>query len=211
MRAAWNDRMLPVHEYLRGNGDADRVPFVTVVANGDVLYRAVTDDRLIRAARRCREAWHSLQELGGIHNSHAERLLAQEAAALASAASTNASANAAAAVATAGAPPAAAPVSDAPAVTEEPTAAPAEERDPDVPYIETMRCTTCNECTQVNGKMFAYNENRQAYIKDPDAGTFAQLVEAAESCQVSIIHPGKPRNPAEPGLAELLKRAELFG
>jgi hypothetical protein len=36
------------------------------------------------------------------------------------------------------------------------------------------------------------------------------LVEAAESCQVSIIHPGKPRNANEPGIAELLKRAEPF-
>jgi hypothetical protein len=51
---------------------------------------------------------------------------------------------------------------------------------------------------------------RQAYIKDPDAGTFAELVEAAESCQVSIIHPGRPRNWAEPGLEELIKRAEPF-
>ena len=47
--------------------------------------------------------------------------------------------------------------------------------------------------------MFAYNDNKQAYIANPDAGTYAQLVEAAESCQVSIIHPGKPRNPDEPG------------
>jgi hypothetical protein len=45
---------------------------------------------------------------------------------------------------------------------------------------------------------------------NPDAGTYRQLVEAAESCQVSIIHPGKPRNPNEPGLDELLKRAEPF-
>ena len=51
--------------------------------------------------------------------------------------------------------------------------------------------------------MFAYNENKQAYIADLTAGTYAQLVEAAESCQVSIIHPGKPRNPNEPDLAEL--------
>ena len=58
--------------------------------------------------------------------------------------------------------------------------------------------------------MFVYNENQQAYIADISAGTFAQLVEAAESCQVSVIHPGKPRNPNEPGLEELLKRAELF-
>jgi hypothetical protein len=58
--------------------------------------------------------------------------------------------------------------------------------------------------------MFAYDNNQQAYIIDITAGTYAQLVEAAENCQVSIIHPGKPRNPKEAGLEELLKRAELF-
>jgi hypothetical protein len=35
-------------------------------------------------------------------------------------------------------------------------------------------------------------------------------VEAAEACQVAIIHPGKPRNPNEPGLEELMKRAAAF-
>jgi hypothetical protein len=58
--------------------------------------------------------------------------------------------------------------------------------------------------------MFVYNDNKQAYIKDANAGTFRQLVEAAETCQVAIIHPGKPRNPNEPGLDELIKRAEPF-
>jgi hypothetical protein len=58
--------------------------------------------------------------------------------------------------------------------------------------------------------MFGYDNNKQASIIDPDAGTYRQLVEAAESCQVSIIHPGKPRNPNEPGLEELMKRAEAF-
>jgi hypothetical protein len=58
--------------------------------------------------------------------------------------------------------------------------------------------------------MFAYNTDKQAYIADVNAGTYAQLVEAAENCQVSIIHPGKPRNASEPGLEELIKRAEPF-
>ena len=69
---------------------------------------------------------------------------------------------------------------------------------------------SCNECTQINDKMFAYDANKQAYIANPDAGTYRQLVEAAESCQVSIIHPGKPRNSDEPGLDELKARAEPF-
>ena len=58
--------------------------------------------------------------------------------------------------------------------------------------------------------MFAYNENNQAYIKDINAGTYRQMVEAAESCQVAIIHPGLPRNPNEPGLEELIERARPF-
>jgi len=58
--------------------------------------------------------------------------------------------------------------------------------------------------------MFAYNENKQAYIKDLGAGTYRDLVEAAEACQVAIIHPGQPRDPSEPGLDELRERAKPF-
>jgi hypothetical protein len=47
-------------------------------------------------------------------------------------------------------------------------------------------------------------------FSDVTAGTFAQLVEGAESCQVSIIHPGKPRDPNEPDLPELMRCAEVF-
>jgi ferredoxin len=103
-------------------------------------------------------------------------------------------------------PGAAGAVPTAPAAAAEATP----EKLADEPYIETARCTSCNECTQINDKMFGYDTNKQASIIDPDAGTYRQLVEAAESCQVSIIHPGKPRNPNEPGLDELKARAEPF-
>jgi hypothetical protein len=189
-RAKWNPKMISVDDYLRRDAAAaqDAVPFITLVDGSNVLQRAIVDDRLMRAALRCRESWHSLQELGGIHNSHAERLLAKTREQQPPQAATA---------------PAAQPVAAA-------APEPEEKRSPDEAYIETARCTTCNECTQLNDKMFAYNENKQAYIANPDAGTYAQLVEAAETCQVAIIHPGKPRNPAEPGLADLLKRAEAF-
>ncbi|MFZ2652680.1 MAG: hypothetical protein WA210_21480 [Burkholderiaceae bacterium] len=58
--------------------------------------------------------------------------------------------------------------------------------------------------------MFAYDERQQAYIKDITAGSYRELVEAAESCQVAIIRPGAPRDPNEPGIEELLARAEPF-
>lgn len=95
-----------------------------------------------------------------------------------------------------------------------PAPAPAAEEAPkpkgDDPYIETPKCSTCEECVKINDRMFKYDANKQAYIADPDAGTYREMVEAAESCQVAIIHPGKPRNPQEPGLAELLERAQPF-
>ncbi|MGE5732562.1 MAG: thiamine pyrophosphate-dependent enzyme, partial [Gemmatimonas sp.] len=78
------------------------------------------------------------------------------------------------------------------------------------PHIESARCTSCNECTNLNGKLFGYNANKQATIKDPDAGTFQQLVVAAERCPVGIIHPGTPRNAKEKDLAKWQKRAEPF-
>ena len=77
-------------------------------------------------------------------------------------------------------------------------------------YIETDRCTSCNECTNLNGKMFAYDDNKQAYIKDPKAGTFAQMVQAAEKCPAGIIHPGTPLNPKEKDLEKWVKRAAKF-
>ena len=58
--------------------------------------------------------------------------------------------------------------------------------------------------------MFAYNEDGLAYIKDARAGTYKQLVQAAEKCAPSVIHPGDPLNPDEPGLDKLVARAEKF-
>lgn len=200
----WHDGLIPVDEALakERRGLPTKLPSLWMVDATDVLHRVLVDERLIREARRCREMWHSLQELGGVNNSHAEKLLAREKRAweerMQKAADAQPAA-VAAAVAAAAAPAAAAPV----AVAEP-------EQNPDEPYIETPRCSTCNECTLVNPKMFAYNENKQAFIKDVKAGTYAQLVQAAENCQVAIIHPGKPKNPNEPGLEELVKRAEAL-
>ncbi|MEE8361028.1 MAG: ferredoxin, partial [Gemmatimonadales bacterium] len=70
--------------------------------------------------------------------------------------------------------------------------------------------TTCDECTNINNRLFAYDDKKQAYIKDPRAGTFKELVQAAEKCPVEIIHPGTPLNPKEKGLEKWIKRAEPF-
>jgi hypothetical protein len=210
-RERWNPGMLPVSEWIRlpEHPPTERVPYLWAVDGDDRLHRVIVDARLMQATRRCLLLWHRLQEHAGIHDSHAERLLAREKAAWeadkqqALEALQKASAGTST---TALADPAA--TQPAPAAAE--SSPPADAPPSDEAWIETARCPSCNECQTINDKMFAYNENKQAYIKDMDAGTYRQLVEAAEACQVAIIHPGKPRNPSEPGLDELLKRAEPF-
>ena len=98
--------------------------------------------------------------------------------------------------------PAAAAVAPAVATMEEPFGIDA--------YIDSIRCTSCNECTNLNNRMFSYNAEKQAFVKDATAGSFQQLVLAAERCPVSIIHPGTPLNPKEKDLAKWVQRAERF-
>jgi hypothetical protein len=200
---------IPVDEWLSPDPKdvGERIPHVHVVDEDDALHQLIVSVRAMQAAHRCREIWHGLQELGGIHNSHAERLLARERAAWEEQRQREPDPTRAEAAALVEAPaPEGVAASAADAAEEEI----AEERSSDEPWIETARCSTCNECTAINDRMFVYNENKQADIKDPDAGTFRELVEAAEACQVAIIHPGKPRNPNEAGLEELLERASAF-
>lgn len=156
---------------------------VLVVDEQDRLRELLVDDAVAFQSRRCAHRWRHLQRLA-----------------------SGPVAKAAPAAAPAEPPPAAEPPGPAPAAA--PGAAPAPASDE--AYIETPRCTTCNECTQINNRMFAYDANKQAFIADLRAGTYRQLVEAAESCQVSIIHPGKPFDPGEAGLEELIERAAPF-
>ncbi len=206
---AWGDGLVRVDEVgMRAARSAvEQVPHVLLLDAADTLHRVILDERVVRETLRCREMWRSLQELGGIHNSHAERLLAREEEAW------RLQLDATSATASASASPAAAPVGPAPAsavILVQDEAEPEPERSKDEAYIDTVRCSTCNECTQLNNAMFAYNENQQAYIADLKAGTYSQLVEAAESCQVSVIHPGKPWDLSEPGLDDLVARAQPF-
>lgn len=197
-RERWGASMVPAADWLTlGEAEAaQRVPYLLAVDAGDALQRVIVDSRMMQATRRCLLLWQRLQEHGGVHDSHAERLLAREKAAWAANQATKAPQ-----------PTAEAPSTVSTMAPSE-TAAPAHSRDE--AWIDTPRCPSCNECQRINDRMFGYDERKQAFIKDLAAGSYRQLVEAAESCQVAIIHPGKPRDPNEPGIEELLARAEPF-
>ncbi len=190
-RDRWSDRLVPIATWLE-SPSSGHVPFVYAVDERAGLHKVVVDEHLTQLTRRCAQGWRRLRELDDLKRDHAVAVPPPAVPAPE-------------AVAVGAAPSAGAAASAAPAAAEAPAAVSSDEA-----YIETPRCTTCNECTQLNPRMFAYNENKQAFIKDITAGTYKDLVEAAENCQVAIIHPGKPRDPGEPGLDDLLKRAEGF-
>lgn len=241
---AYHANMVMLHEYLSLIPDQarDKVPYILMVDEQNTVHRVVVDQVVMTRARKMRDAWRRLQELGGINNSHALKLVAEEKRRLEEEKNHQVAAieqkykeqmdqnvgelaeamidKIAAGLLGVGAatlpsaPPA--PKAAAPAQPAQATAAPAAPVEEAVeiviedPGIDTPRCTTCNECTNLNKRMFAYNENKQAYIKDIKAGTYAQLVQAAEKCPARIIHPGKPLNPNEEGLAALIERAKPF-
>jgi ferredoxin len=80
----------------------------------------------------------------------------------------------------------------------------------DEPFVDSALCTTCNECTQINGRLFQYNADKQATLADVSAGSFAELVKAAELCPARCIHPGKPRADDSTATPELIERAAPF-
>ena len=82
-RAQWHDGMIAAADWLKlaERTAAERVPYLWAVDADDRLHRVIVDARLMQAARRCLLLWHRLQEHAGIHDSHAERLLARERAA----------------------------------------------------------------------------------------------------------------------------------
>jgi pyruvate-ferredoxin/flavodoxin oxidoreductase len=119
------------------------------------------------------------------------------------------------AAAAAPAPAAAAPTPQPVAAARVEAAAPAPAAAPAAelglaPWIESDKCTSCDECINLSRKLFAYDAKKHAYVKDPKAGTFRELVLAAERCPAGIIHPGTPLNPREKDLDEWVRRAERF-
>ena len=248
-----HEAMLPLGEYLalETGQRHNRVPYILAVDEKDEIRKVVINYRVLREVDAVANRWRSLQEAGGIRNSHAQALMAAEQARMEeqlqarlaelqaetdSQLDTNlgeltreivgriagqliSGASIPAGFAPAPSPsparPAAAPAkADVPA--EELAEALQEEDEDDEPisldepYIDTPLCTSCDDCTKMAPHIFAYDGEKQAYIKDANAGSFQEMVLAAEKCPVAIIHPGKPKNPNEDNLDEWIARAKPF-
>ena len=78
------------------------------------------------------------------------------------------------------------------------------------PWIESSMCTSCNECININNKIFAYDADKHATVKNAKGGPYKDLVRAAEKCTAQVIHPGTPWDAKEKDADKLLKRAAKY-
>ena len=194
----WNDDMVPLADFLKLPADErdGKFPFIWAVDKKQRLMRVLTSQEMVNACEERQQLWHQLKDVAGL-----DRPAANEAEVAARVRSEllqriTDSLGGSAPVATTGAS----------------SASPAAAHDAahDAVWIDTPECTTCDECTGINPKIFAYNGQNKAVVINPTAGTFLDIVKAAEKCTAGIIHPGTPWNPNEANLDKLVARAAKF-
>jgi ferredoxin len=229
----WDESQVEIADYLllAETERSRKVPFVWVVDDGE-LVRAVATYDLASVCRDRLKTRRMLRELAGVDSATrdalspvdqpepgVETIHSDELARVRQEAGQEAVARLVYALMDLGDAPAVAaaavaPVAPGAAAEPTPTAVgeAAAEKGPAIvePYIDSALCTTCDDCTKLNSRMFRYNENKQAYIADVTAGTFAELVKAAEKCPARCIHPGAPRKGDRSATEAMLKRAARF-
>ena len=76
------------------------------------------------------------------------------------------------------------------------------------PWLDTPQCTSCDECININKKIFAYNAEKKAFIQDPNGGPYSDIVKAAEKFTAQVIHPGLPADRSFKDADKWVKRGE---
>jgi pyruvate-ferredoxin/flavodoxin oxidoreductase len=208
----WNDDMMPMHEFLDLDHEEreGKFPYIWATDGKNRLMRVICAEEIALSCDERRQFWRQLKGIAGELDKVDVNALVEQAKVdmanrlsstlLSLAASGNASALAGSISANGNA------TSAAPAAGGNGTAM----GDYEPVWIETPECTTCDECTELNPKIFAYNDDKKAIVVDPKGGSYKDIVKAAEKCTAGCIHPGKPWNSTEKDLDKLVKRAEKY-
>ncbi|MBI5006265.1 MAG: 2-oxoacid:acceptor oxidoreductase family protein [Nitrosomonadales bacterium] len=197
----WNDEQVLLADFLGMSEDEreGKFPFIWAVDKKQHLMRVLTSVEMVRSCEERMQFWHQLKDVAGLgraaagaldESAIANRVRQELIQQLSSGLPLGAGAAAPAA--------AAAPAVAAPAGGYEPV------------WVDTPECTACDECMNINSKVFGYDATKKAVVLDPKAGSYLDLVKAAEKCTAGIIHPGTPWNMNEANLDKLKARAAKF-
>ncbi len=209
----WNDNMIPLAEFLDLPEDEreGQFPFVWSVDRNQQLTRLLVAQPIVQSCEDRRDFWTMLRAIARVGEAvpdHADieaavrKELTQKISAglmqLAQGGDVGDLTQALAATA----PP-------EPAI-ESADAAPSDSDGYMAPWIDTDLCTSCDECIKINPEVFQYNEDKKAFIKDPLAGPYKDLVKSAERCTARVIHPGLPKDRSAKDIAKWIQRGEKY-
>ncbi|MBT8080235.1 MAG: 2-oxoacid:acceptor oxidoreductase family protein [Gammaproteobacteria bacterium] len=217
-RDAWHEDMVVVSEYLEldDDGREGKVPYVWALDANRELSRLLVDDSMVRSAEERRDFWTMLRALADTEvvesegEDQLESRIRQEvvqkiASGLMGLVAGESSLDISSVLASGGAA-----VAEAGATANETRPVAAESGDYMAPWVDTDECTACDECIIINPQIFAYNDDKKAYIKSAEAGPYRDLVKSAEKCTAQIIHPGLPRDRSARDIDKWIKRGEKF-
>ena len=203
----WNDNMVPIADFIQMDADEreDRYPYVWAVNKKNRLIRVLVAEELVRSTEERQGFWQTLKALAGLTGkidpqAIADQVRAETAQKLANGLFAMLSGDGGGSV--------------LPAVPsasgESGAAAPAGAAGYEPAWIDRNECTSCDECININPAIFAYDDEKKAYIKDPKGGPFKDIVRSAEKCTGQCIHPGTPHDPNEKDVGKWVKRAEKY-
>ena len=192
----WNDDMVLLSDFLELSEDErdGKFPFIWTVDKKNRLMRVLVSKEMVLSCEERLRFWQQLKDVTGVGRvSSSEEAIAnrvrQELIQMLSSGAKGTT-------------------SSSPAIVQVPSATNA--ADYEAVFIDTPECTACDECTNINPKIFAYNEQKKAVVINPKAGNYLDIVKAAEKCTAGIIHPGTPWNMSEANLEKLKQRAAKF-
>ncbi|MGB5325956.1 MAG: thiamine pyrophosphate-dependent enzyme, partial [Pseudomonadales bacterium] len=212
----WHENMLPLAEFIELQADdrEGKFPYIWTVDKRQQLSRLLVSKTMVASTEERRDFWLMLKAIAGVvprDTDSAEdkeekirrdviRNIASGLFRLAKDGDVNAEAGL---VADPGA-------GDTIASSGSTSGAGAGNADYMAAWIDSDDCTACDECINLNPDMFAYNNAKKAYIKDPLAGPYKDLVKAAEKCTAQVIHPGLPKERGEKDIDKWIARAAKY-
>jgi pyruvate-ferredoxin/flavodoxin oxidoreductase len=212
----WNEKMLPLAEFLDLGSSAreGRFPYIWTVNRDNHLARLLVDESMVRACEDRRDFWTMLRAIARLDRTEPSvgemeqriraEIIGKITQGLERLASTDANA-------TKAQPPSLTLPDQATADADAQQGAATPDADGYMaPWIDSDECTACDECTRINPAIFKYDDRKKAYIADPQAGPYSDLVKAAEKCTAQIIHPGLPRDRSLPDIEKWIARGSKY-
>jgi pyruvate-ferredoxin/flavodoxin oxidoreductase len=212
-RSAWNDNMMLLADFLEleENQREGKFPFIWAVDRSQKLNKVLVAKPIVDSCEERRDFWLMLRDIAGVETEKPqeenleEKIRSEVVSNIAQGLMQMAGGDGSSIVKMATGKPATTDV----LVAEESSNGDAT-GDYLAPWLETDECTSCDECIKLNPNVFAYNENNKAYIKNPKAGPYEDLVKAAEKCTAQVIHPGLPAELTAKDIEKWINRGEKY-